>query len=59
MRYEVYYRSFWEIQADAPYRLFAEGDDLEDAKQIAFRLAFRDNEVYIFDNETQDRVKDY
>lgn len=59
MRYEVYYRSYWETQDDQPFRKFAEGDDLEDAKQIAFRLAFRDNEVYIFDNETQDRVKDY
>lgn len=59
MRYELYYRSYWETRQDQPYRLFTEGDELEDVKQIAFRLAFRDNEVYIFDTETGDRVKDY
>ena len=59
MRYQVFYRSFWETQEDAPYWMFSEGDCLEDARQIALRLAFRENEVYVLDTRTGERVKDF
>lgn len=59
MQYQIFYRSAREAQAEEPFRMFSDTDVLEDAKQIALRLAFRENEVYVLDGETGERVRDF